>query len=143
MGGKGKGLRERKERDLLRSILEGLVENGKLKVRHEVHLMGGHTGAITSLAVTPDGKRLVTGSLDKTARLWDLETGTLIQVFKGHTGCVNAVAITSDGRWLVTGSGCFGADNTARLWDLATGKCTKVFAEHTGPVLAVTVTLDG
>ena len=59
----------------------------------------------------------MTGSGDKTARLWDLKAEapeTTARVLKGHEGPVDAVAISPDGRWLVTGSW----DKTARLWDL-------------------------
>jgi WD40 repeat protein len=60
----------------------------------------------------------VTGSLDNTARLWDLsakDPAANPMVLRGHEGWVNAVAISPDNHWLVTGS----ADKTARLWDLS------------------------
>ncbi len=71
------------------------------------------------MAISPDGKRLVTGSGDGdgTARLWDLsaaEPEKTARVLAGNTNFVNAVAISGDGRWLVTGSG----DGTARIWPL-------------------------
>ena len=59
------------------------------------------------MAISPDGRWLVTGSHDKTARLWDLnaeEPGTTARVLSGHEEPVSAVAISPDGRWLVTGS---------------------------------------
>ena len=65
----------------------------------------------------PTGRWLVTGSGDKTARLWDLKAEhpeTTARVLKGHEGSVHAVAISPEGRWLVTGS----EDKTARLWPL-------------------------
>ena len=69
------------------------------------------------MAISPDSRWLVTGSWDKTARLWDLKSKNPAagsRVLKGHTDSIWSVAISPDGRWLVTGS----ADNTARLWDL-------------------------
>jgi WD40 repeat protein len=70
-------------------------------------------------AFSPNGKRIVTASRDKTARLWDAATGTPIgEPFKGHAGYVMTAAFSPDGKRIVTAS----ADRTARLWDAATGK---------------------
>jgi WD40 repeat protein len=77
----------------------------------------GHTGAVYSVAVTPDGARIVTGSNDSTARVWDATTGALLLQLRGHTRPVYSVAVTPDGARIVTGS----LDNTARVWDAWTG----------------------
>ncbi len=72
---------------------------------------------IRALALSADGKRLVTGSYDKTARVWDLEAedpSASAAVLKGHEGYIWALALSADGKRLVTGSD----DNTARVWDL-------------------------
>ena len=77
----------------------------------------GHTNAIRCVAISPDGRWLVTGSFDKTARLWDLKSKNPAvgsRVLKGHTKRIYCLAISPDGRWLVTGS----RDKTVRLWDL-------------------------
>ena len=69
------------------------------------------------MAISPDNRWVVTGSADKTARLWDLnakDPAANPVVLRGHDGDVNAVAISPDNRWVVTGSG----DKTARLWPL-------------------------
>ena len=115
------------------------IDLDRLRIRHEVHHIGVHTNAITSLAVTPNGQRLVTASGDGTARLWDLATGQCLKVFKEDTDWVHAVAVTPDGQWLITGC----SDKTARLWDLETGRPLRVFAGHTGRVNAVAITPDG
>lgn len=78
----------------------------------------GHSDEITSLAVSADGKYLVTGSWDKTARLWNIKTGAAIQTFQGHSDIVSSVAITSDNNYVITGS----HDGTIKLWDMNTGK---------------------
>ena len=70
----------------------------------------GHTKDVTSVCATMDGKHLITGSSDNTARLWSLEDGTMVREFKGHTGYVFSVCATSDGKHLITGS----SDKTAR-----------------------------
>ena len=72
-----------------------------------------------SAAFSPDGKRIVTASEDKTARLWDAETGKPIgEPLRGHEGRVSSAAFSPDGKRIVTASG----DKTARLWDAETGK---------------------
>jgi WD40 repeat protein len=73
---------------------------------------------VNSVAFSPDGQRVLTGSWDKTARLWDASTGKEIRRFEGHSESVESVAFSRDGKWVVTGSG----DKTARLWEVPTGK---------------------
>ena len=58
-----------------------------------------------AVAFSPDGKRIVTGSSDRTARVWDAETGTEKLALKGHTGRVTSVAFSPDGKRIVTGAG--------------------------------------
>ena len=70
------------------------------------------------MAVTPDGRRAVSASGDRTLRLWDLESGQTIRTFEGHTDIVSAVAVTPDGHRAVSAS----YDRTLRLWDLESGK---------------------
>ena len=57
----------------------------------------GHTDRVTSVAYSPDGKRLASGSGDKTVKVWDLQTGQELLTFKGHTGGVWTVAFSPDG----------------------------------------------
>ena len=64
---------------------------------------------------SPDGRTVVTGSGDKTARLWEVASGREIAVLRGHEDAVSSVAFSPDGRTVVTGSG----DKTARLWEVA------------------------
>jgi WD40 repeat protein len=78
----------------------------------------GHTGSVYAVAVTPDGRHVVSGYGDKTLRVWDLATGVTKTTLQGHTGSVRAVAVTPDGRHVVSGSD----DNTLRVWDLKDGK---------------------
>jgi WD40 repeat protein len=78
----------------------------------------GHTGRVSSVAFSPDGKRIVTASHDHTARVWDAETGCVKLALKGHTGIVRSVAFSPDGKCIVPGS----EDRTARVWDVETGQ---------------------
>ncbi|MHC4867491.1 MAG: TIR domain-containing protein [Planctomycetota bacterium] len=98
-----------------------------------------HTGYVWSAAITPDGKRAVSGSDDKTVRVWDLEKGNRLATLKGHTQLVYSVAITGDGKRAVSGSD----DHTVRIWDVEEGKEVAVLKGHTGDVNSVAITGDG
>jgi serine/threonine protein kinase len=105
-----------------------------------VPVLRGHEGlGHASVAVTPDGKYVVSGSKDKTVRLWDLATGQEVRRFTGHESTVRSVAVTPDGKYVVSGSG----DKTVRLWELATGKEVRRFTGHADWVRSVAVTPDG
>ncbi|KAF2717182.1 WD40 repeat-like protein [Polychaeton citri CBS 116435] len=81
--------------------------------------VSGHGESILATAFSPSNSaRLATGSGDKTARIWDCDTGTPMHTLKGHTGWVLAVAWSPDDGMLATGS----MDNTVRLWDPVKGK---------------------
>ena len=99
----------------------------------------GAIGAITSIAITPDGTKVVSGSSDKTVRIWDINTGELLKTLEGHTYNVNSVAITPDGTKVVSGS----SDKTVRIWDINTGELLKTLEGHTDIVGSVVVTCDG
>src|SRR6476661_6559606 len=99
----------------------------------------GHTHLVNAVAVTTDGKRVISGSADKTIKVWDLTTGKEQFTLKGHTYWVNAVAVTADGRHVISGS----KDNTLKVWDLVTGKEEFTFDDHSGPVYGVALTADG
>jgi len=74
----------------------------------------GHSDYVTSVAFSPDGSRIVSGSEDNTIRLWDAETGDPIgNPLEGHSDYVTSVAFSPDGSRIVSGSD----DNTIRLWD--------------------------
>jgi WD40 repeat protein len=92
-----------------------------------------------SVAFSPDGKQVVSGSDDNTVRLWDAATGAQLQTLKGHTGWINSVAFSPDGKQVVSGSD----DNTVRPWDAATGAQLQTLEGHTGFVNSVAFSPDG
>lgn len=100
----------------------------------------GHRGAIYWMEYSPDGKYLATpGHGDGTVRLWDAETGKLLNVLLGHTANVNGLRWSPDSRTVLTTS----EDYTARLWDAATGRALHVLLGHEGIVCARAWTRDG
>src|SRR5262245_18325338 len=73
-----------------------------IRAQQERLTLKGHQGAVTAVAVSPDGKRLATASADRTVKSWDIMTGELVLTARGHTGSVNAVAFSPDGRRLIS-----------------------------------------
>lgn len=104
-----------------------------------VRSLAGHGRDVGGVAVTRDGKRAATGSLDGLVKLWDLETGEAVRTFQGHSDGVRSVALTPDERLLVSAS----VDRTLRVWDIATGRLVWTLSGHRAGVWSVAVSRDG
>ena len=105
------------------------------------HVLQGHTDWVKSVAFSPDGRHIVSGSDDSTIRVWDAQTGVQVgSSLQGHTGWVNSVAFSSDGRHIVSGS----YDRTIRVWDAQTGvQVGNSLQGHTQVVKSVAFSPDG
>ncbi|MFF8268339.1 trypsin-like peptidase domain-containing protein [Streptomyces sp. NPDC016562] len=99
----------------------------------------GHAQAVDAVAFSPDGKTLATGSLDNTARLWDVHTGKTRHTLKGHTDQLFAVAFSPDGSLLATA----GREAEVRLWKVATGEHLASLTGHQSGVTSVAFSPDG
>jgi WD40 repeat protein len=77
----------------------------------------GHSDWVYSVAFSPDGAHILSGSNDATIKLWDAATGALIRTFAGHSLTIYSVAFSPDGDQVLSGS----ADKTIKLWDAAAG----------------------
>jgi len=99
----------------------------------------GHGGMVRAVDVSPDGRRVLTGSFDFTARLWDFGLQSEIAVLDEHAGPVTSVAFLPDGRHGLTTSD----DMTAILWDLETATPVTRLVGHKHKVMAVAVDRTG
>ena len=70
------------------------------------------------MAFSSDGQRIVTGSVDQTAKVWEAASGKELLTLKGHSGSIRSVAFSPDGQRIVTGSD----DKTAKVWEAASGR---------------------
>jgi WD40 repeat protein len=103
-----------------------------------VQSLKGHS-SVSALAISSDGKTLISGGNDKALKVWDLSTGKLKQTLQSPSGKISAVAISPDGKTVVSGSG----DRMVRIWDLAMGKQKAMLKGHSDTVTAVAIRPDG
>jgi WD40 repeat protein len=99
----------------------------------------GHTTGVLSVAWSPDGKRIASGSGDQTVQVWDAATGAHPYTYHGHAGNVNAVAWSPDGQRIASA----GADGTVQVWDVIDGGQVYTYRGHTLDVDAVAWSPDG
>ncbi|KAK3946807.1 hypothetical protein QBC32DRAFT_387713 [Pseudoneurospora amorphoporcata] len=99
----------------------------------------GHSNDIGSVAFSPDGQRLASGSWDKTIKIWDPASGSCLQTLEGHSGSVHSVAFSSNGQRLASGS----SDKTIKIWDLASESCLQTLEGHSDYVGSIAFSPDG
>ncbi len=144
------------------------ITTGEVKMRFEGHIFGppynpfrdefvapqsttvqGHKYEVKSVAFSPNGSTIASGSKDKTMKLWDVATGELKATFEGHTDGINSVAFSPDGLMLASGGGLWAKmwkdadDKTVRLWDVETGEVRTVLTGHRSPINSVAFSPDG
>jgi DNA-binding beta-propeller fold protein YncE len=104
----------------------------------ELFALKGHAGPVWSVAFSPDGQRLASGSSDQTVKIWDSATGKELFALKG-TGEASSVAFSPDSQRLASGS----FDQTVKIWDSASGKELFALKGHAGAVYGVAFSPDG
>jgi parallel beta-helix repeat protein len=128
------------QRDSSGDCIQGEIKLWDVASGSEVRTLTGHTDRVFSVAFSPDGRLLASGSGDNTIKLWDVASGSEVRTLTGHTYYdVNSVEFSPDGRLLASGSD----DKTIRLWEVATGREVRTLTGHTDRVFSVAFSPDG
>jgi len=107
---------------------------------HEKNILPqGHSDVVNSVLYSPNGKKFLSASDDKTIKEWDMETGECLKTFKGHSDWVMCTVYSLDSKKILSAS----RDNTVKEWDVETGECLKTFQGHSGQVFKVAYNVDG
>jgi murein L,D-transpeptidase YafK len=99
----------------------------------------GYSKAVNAVALSPDGRKAVSGGRDNVLRLWDIKTGLLLRTFETGANNIRGVAFSPSGAQLLTG----GSDNQVLIFDIASGRTAAVFAGHSDEVLSVAFSPSG
>jgi eukaryotic-like serine/threonine-protein kinase len=112
--------------------------------------LAGHTGGVTSVAYSPDGKMLASASIDTTVKVWDTATGQPLATLQGQPATVFCVAFSPDGKTLASAGGKSSpapadgsGDQSVRLWDVDTWKEKAVFTGDWGAIRSLEFSPDG
>jgi WD40 repeat protein len=89
-----------------------------VSARKEVASLIGHTSKVRSVAFSPDGQHIVSGSVDNLVKVWSVSARKEVASLAGHTSCVYSVAFSPDGQHIVSGS----AGKLVKVWSVSTRK---------------------
>jgi len=104
-----------------------------------INTLYGHTDSVDKVLITPDGRRIVSTSNDKTIRIWDLTSGEQLFILRGHQSIINILCITSDNRYIISSSI---EDYAVKIWDLENGRLVSTVRGHSNYISAFTSTPD-
>jgi WD40 repeat protein len=119
--------------------VETLTPSSTEKTLQLQQTLTGHSDSVWSVAYSPNGQTLASGSWDNTIKLWNVKTGNLLQTLTGHSKDINSVAYSPDGQTLASASN----DNTIKLWNVKTGNLLQTLEGHSYSVNSVAYSPDG
>jgi WD40 repeat protein len=105
----------------------------------KLNTLAGHAKSVLSVAYSPNGKLMASGSLDENIFIWDAEKYKIIDTLKGHSGNIFCVTFSPNGKYLASTSN----DNTIKVWDVAAGKLVRTLNGHTAAVFSAAFSPDG
>lgn len=118
---------------------EQKLPNVEKREEQGILTLEGHTDRVWAIAVSSDGNYIVSGSRDKTIKVWELKTGKLLRTIAGHKKDITSLGISPNGKYIVSGS----SDKTINLWELVTGTLIHTFIGHTNEIRSATFSADG
>jgi WD40 repeat protein/tRNA A-37 threonylcarbamoyl transferase component Bud32 len=124
---------------LFASNSDRTIQLWNLTTGKQISTLTGHSQKVNVVAISPNGKILVSGSDDYSIKVWNLATGKLIHTLAGHSDSVHALVMARDGKTLVSGSD----DNTIKVWNLETGKQISTLTGHEFWVRSMAISPDG
>ncbi|ACB51524.1 WD-40 repeat-containing serine/threonine protein kinase [Crocosphaera subtropica ATCC 51142] len=110
----------------------------EINALHPTTTLTGHRNGVWSVVLSSNGKLAVSGGEDKTVRVWNTETGSLLQTFSGHGDGVRSVTVSHDGNVIASAS----ADQTIKLWNTATGELIRTLTAHQDSLWSVEISPD-
>jgi len=131
-----------KSQPWLRPLTPSLTPSGDSLIRTiQVHNFNPHNkyNSVNTIAITPDGTKVISDSMAESLMFWDINTGTPLKILTEYTGSVEALAITPDGKQIVLGS----SDKTITVWNIETGQSIATFSGHQESINAIAITPDG
>ena len=130
------------KRPQVQKTIKHLEENPG-EARRLMRLFKGHTAPVFSVKMDDEGKKLLSGSMDKSLKLWDAVTGKCLKTLEGHLGYVNAVDMSADGKFAISGGGeLISEDYDLKYWDLENCKVIHNLEGHSGLIRSVALDIE-
>jgi WD40 repeat protein len=111
----------------------------EIKLQEPVSVLEGHSAGVLSVAFSPDGKTIASGSVDDTLRLWNANQARLVRTMQGHPFPIGQIRFSPNGASLFTGS----TDGIIRVWQVASGIFQRSFEGHSGKITGLDISKDG